>query len=121
MSMSRLACIKISVPAVVVFAAAVGTAMADESSLSRPHAVAPDLSWAVHGGATHSVRGTRVYLARTATTAINSWDRLCGAQSEVSFISLCDFTCFSCQIVVSSTVNATYYLVVCSSHQCSAP
>ena len=121
LNVSRASCFKISAPAVVVLAAAVSTAVANETLPTRPDAIAPDLSWAVLGGATHSVRGTRAYIARTAATAINSLDRLCGAKSEIHNKAFNHISYSSCQVVVTRTINSVFNCIIHSSHQHSAP
>ncbi len=78
MSISRLACMKVTAPAVVVLATVVNAAAANGNCIPA-QASGPDLSWAVRGDATHSVKTARAYFAEKAATAIHSLDRLSGA------------------------------------------
>jgi len=68
-------------PAVMVLATIVNAAADDQMfAASR---TAPDLSWAVSGGATHSAQSARVFIARQAATTIHSMDRFAGAVAVV--------------------------------------
>jgi hypothetical protein len=62
----------------VVLATVVHTATADDRVFAAA-SPAPDLSWALKGGATLSARGTQAYFAKKAATAIHSLDWLSGA------------------------------------------
>ena len=121
MKISRLANIKISAPAVVMLAAAVNTALAGECALELPETSVPDLSWAVRGGATHSVHSARVYLAHKATTAIYSIDRLCGACAEYVFISASGHAVPSGPAWTSLRQDSSPFSFMHSTHQHSAP
>jgi len=78
MRMSRLG-IRVGAPAVVVLATVVNAAVAGDQLLAAAESQAPDLSWALKGGATPCVRGARAYLAQKAATTIHSLDWLSGA------------------------------------------
>jgi hypothetical protein len=88
MNMSRNVRFKVTAPAVVVLAAVVnaaaGSAVLAEARVAPgplPHGA--DLSWAVRGGATHSVKTTREFLAKKAAKNIHSLDQISGATSLV--------------------------------------
>ncbi|MGD0089918.1 MAG: hypothetical protein ABSE73_08365 [Planctomycetota bacterium] len=69
---------RVGAPVAVMLATVVHTAAASERAFAA-ESPAPDLSWALKGGATHSARGARAYLAQQAATAIHSLDWQSGA------------------------------------------
>jgi hypothetical protein len=77
MIMVRRAHMKMAGSAVVVLATVVNAAAVEPASL--PEKGLPDLSWAVRGGGTHSVKSTKAYFAKKAVTAIDSADQLSSA------------------------------------------
>lgn len=86
MSMPRMS-LRVGASVAVVLATVVQAAAADGRVLAA-ESPAPDLSWALAGGAALSVRSARVYLARQAVTAIHSWDWLTGAAPAASLAAL---------------------------------
>jgi hypothetical protein len=79
---------KVTAPAVVVLAAVVNAAagsavLAEARVAPSPLPEGADLSWAVRGGATHSVKTTREFLAKKAAKNIDSLDQLSGAPVAV--------------------------------------
>lgn len=108
---------KIGAPAVVVLATVVNAAACDQSMLASQNS-APDLSWAINGGATH-VSNTRTILAQRAVKTICSIDRYFGARPAMNLsepVIVLDACESSVDVLLPlSTLQAQ------STHQHSAP
>jgi hypothetical protein len=109
---------RIGAPAVVVLATVVNAAAACDQSALLPQHSAPDLAWAVNGGATQ-VSNTRTILAQRAVKTIRTLDRYFGAQPAMNVAE---------QTVVLASVPQSHedVLPLCtlqseSTHQHSAP
>jgi hypothetical protein len=123
MSLSRVSRFKAfsCAPAVMVLATVVNAAASERLLPERFEPHAADLSWAMDGGATHSVQIARVKIARQAATTIHSMDRLCGAQHVHASQIVPDTAAIFSRSASSFTHNELSQDHAASTHQHSAP
>jgi len=116
MKIGRLVHIKVGASAAVVLATMVNAAAAGDQ-LQPPPTTTSDLSWAVRGDASHSVKTARVYFAKKAVKAIHSQDQLSGAQAA-PYVVVCsaEFVPVEAPALIRPAQQPA-----CSSHQPSAP